>query len=208
MDRPRLPGDAVLLAGGEARRLGRRKETIRLGGRTLLERHLDRWTPCFERVHVSVRAGRTEGVPAGVATIEDPPDLASVIDLLPRLIETIGGPFWLVAIDLPVVPVEVPHTLFAAHRPGVCVFPEHERGVEPLCAVYDPAALPAIEALRADGRRALHRIAETADSVRLSYPDDFPPLVGLALRLGPFFNVNTPEDLAALEAAFAAEDPA
>jgi len=201
-----LPIEAVLLAGGEGRRLGRRKESVRIGGRTILELHLERWRPIFRRVSVSARAPLPAPLPRDVGTIIDPPGTTSLLDVIAGLLERIDGAFWLVAVDLPLVPEEIPRALAAAHRPGTSVFPEHERGLEMLCGLYDPSCRSAIARLIETDDRALHRIAESSPSLRLRYPEEFPPLSGLAERLGPFFNVNTPEDLARLEAALAAAD--
>lgn len=201
----RLAIEAVLLAGGEGRRLGRRKESLVVAGRTLLDRHLDRWRPLFPRVRVAARAPLAAPLPPGVEAIFDPPGASSLIDVIAALVAKIRAPFWLVPVDLPLVPEEIPRALAARHFAGQSVFPEHERGLEMLCGLYDPSSLPAIDILRAADDRALHRIAETAVCARLRYPDDFPPLAGAAARLGPFFNVNTPEDLAELEQALAGE---
>jgi len=201
----RLAIEAVLLAGGLGVRLGRRKESVVVAGSTLLDRHLARWQPLFARVRVSARAPLPAPLPRGVDLLLDPPGATSLLDVIGALAERIEGPFWLVAVDLPLVPEEIPRTLAAAHRGGVSVFPEHERGLEMLCGLYDPSCRGAIERLRRAEDRALHRIAETSPCVRLRYPEQFPPLAGAAGRLGPFFNVNTPEDLALLEEGLAEE---
>ncbi len=201
-----LLSEAVVLAGGEGRRLGRRKESLEIGGRTLLARHLDLWCPLFERVRVSARTPLEIDLPPDVETVLDPPGAASLIDVLAHLIDRIGRPFWLVAVDLPLVPPEVPRTLFAAHTPGKCVFAEHEQGIEVLSGIYDPGCRDTIDRLRVSGERALHKIAETAPSTRLPFPAAFPTLTGAASRLGPFWNVNTPEDLERLTTVLAEEE--
>jgi molybdopterin-guanine dinucleotide biosynthesis protein A len=74
--------------------------------------------------------------------------------------------------------------------------PESGRGLEPLCAAYGPACLPAIEACLARGELhavAFHRAINTG----------ILPLARIAALGDParlFFNLNTPDDLAEADA--------
>lgn len=67
-----------------------------------------------------------------------------------------------------------------------------------LCGLYDPSAHAVVATLIGRGERKLSRIAEEAPSRVLEEsaipPSPVPPL-------SPFFNVNTPEDLARLRQA-------
>ncbi len=197
-----LFGDAVILTGGRGRRLGQRKESALLGDRSLLEIQIDRWSSHFDRIWISCRDATESEIPAQLPVIADPPQVESVIDLLPPLLDKIDRPFWLIAVDMPIVPLEIPTTLIAAYRPGTCVFPEQERGLEMLCGIYDPEARDSIESLRRQGKRALSNIAKHSSSQILRYPQDFPKVTGPALKLGPFFNVNTPADLHKLRSEY------
>ena len=217
---PAIDATAVILAGGRGTRLGRRKEHVPFPGATgatFLSAHLDRWSALFPRVAVSSRTPLDAELPAPIATILDPPEAESVIDgiaaILDALPQLAGGdrPVWIVAVDCPLVPPTLARTALDAHTPGHSVFIEGDRGLEMLCGLYDPSARAAIETLRATGERKLSRIAEVAPARILRFPDDFPPFpddeIGrLASALGPFFNVNTPEDLARLEAVVAAKE--
>ena len=201
----RLFGDAVILTGGLGRRLGQRKESTLLGDRSFLQIQVDRWYSRFDRIWISCRDTSECSIPAQLQVITDPPQVESVIDLLPPLLERIGRPFWLIAVDMPIVPPEIPSTLVAAYRPGHCVFPEQARGLEMLCGIYDPEARETIETLRRQGKRALSNIAKHFPSHVLRYPEHFPKISGSVLKLGPFFNVNTPADLDTLRSEY--EEP-
>jgi molybdopterin-guanine dinucleotide biosynthesis protein A len=67
--------------------------------------------------------------------------------------------------------------------------PRWDRGLEPLCALYGPAALAI---LAETGLRAPHRLAAEDLAIRYLEGDDL-------ARFGPpeevFLNLNTPEDL-------------
>ena len=98
-----------------------------------------------------------------------------------------GRPLLVLACDLPRVPVE----LLAELAASVCdwAVPRWDRGLEPLCALYGPAALAI---LAAKGLRAPHRLAAEDLAVRYLEGDDL-------ARFGPpeevFLNLNTPEDV-------------
>jgi molybdopterin-guanine dinucleotide biosynthesis protein A len=74
--------------------------------------------------------------------------------------------------------------------------PEGESGLEPFCAAYTPACLPAIEAaLAADDLRLTNLLARLPSYDRISVADV--RALGDPARL--FFNVNAPTDLARAE---------
>lgn len=108
-------------------------------------------------------------------------------------VRTAGAPVVVVAWDMPFVPASLIADLARHLSHADAVIPESEgpRGLEPLCAGYGAAVVPAIErALARNDRRAV------------AFHDDMTihriPLSEVA-RHGPpsriFFNVNTPEDL-------------
>ena len=194
-----LPVHAVILAGGRGRRLGVRKETVPLGSETFLEAHLRNWQRHCERVSVSVRDRESAVLPDSVEVIVDPPGAESVIDSIAEILsQAAPRPAWIVAVDLPLVPPALLHTFWQTHTPGTSVFGQTERGIEMLCGLYDPTAHAVIASLIERGERKLSRIAEEAPS-RVLEESALPP--SAVPPLSPFFNVNTPEDLARLRRA-------
>ena len=99
-----------------------------------------------------------------------------------------GRPLLVLACDLPRVPVELLAEL-ACFEGYDWVVPRWDRGLEPLCALYAPAALAV---LAEKGLRAPHRLAAEDLAIRYLEGDDL-------ARFGPpeevFLNLNTPEDL-------------
>ena len=189
----RLPVHAVILAGGEGRRLGVRKETVPVGDETFLDTHLRRWSRTCERVSVSVRDPAVAQIPDGVDLIVDPSEAVSVIDSIAEILaHTAPRPTWIIAVDLPLVTPELLQVFWGARRPGHSVFGRTARGIEMLSGLYDPSARDTITQLLDDGHRKLSRIAEGSASIILdegALPPADPP------TLSPFFNVNTPEEL-------------
>jgi molybdopterin-guanine dinucleotide biosynthesis protein A len=109
-----------------------------------------------------------------------------------------------VAWDMPFVPPSLLETLRAAGGDVDAVLPSSgsRRGVEPLCAWYGPACLPAIEQrLREEDRRVISfldlvRVARLSDEDVRRHGD--PAYM--------FSNVNTPEELRLAEAHAATPD--
>ncbi|MFY9821042.1 MAG: NTP transferase domain-containing protein, partial [Thermoanaerobaculia bacterium] len=101
-----------------------------------------------------------------------------------------GRALLVLACDLPRVPAGLLAEL--ARSTADWAIPRWEGGLEPLCALYGPAALAALAARVQEGRFALHDLASAELAIQY--------LEGEALRrFGEpgeiFFNLNTPGDL-------------
>src|SRR5262249_44086912 len=95
--------------------------------------------------------------------------------------------------DLPAVPVALLEALAAFASGADLVLPSWRGGLEPLCAVWGPAALARLAERVEQGLYALHPMAgEARLGVRLLEEERLESF-GPAAEL--FRNVNTPEDL-------------
>ena len=183
----------AILVGGESRRMGRPKALIEYAGRSFAARVAD-----------AVREATLERVTVGGGAL--PPDL----EALPRLPDAAGlfGPLagilaalrhrphsaWLVAAcDLPLLDTAAVRWLVAHRVPGaLAILPRlAPTRVEPLLAVYEPAARDLLEAWAASGERSLQGLAREAGILT---PEP-PAAIARAWR-----NVNTEADLGALPA--------
>lgn len=148
--------DAVVLAGGESRRLGGvPKDQVVVGGRTMLDRVLDATRQAHRVVVVGPREIARPGV---VTTLEDPPSGGPVAGIAAGL-EALDGPgaphVLVLACDLPLAARVVTHLLAAAAAEpaahGAAVVDADGRP-QHLLAVYRRDALDAAVArLAADG---------------------------------------------------------
>jgi len=133
-------------------------------------------------------ADRGRGLLPGLPSLPDGPGRGPVAGILGAAAAYPGRPLLVLACDLPRVPVELLAEL-SAMRPCDWAVPRWERGLEPLCALYAPAALTL---LAETGLRAPHRLAGEDLAIRYLEGDDLE-------RFGPpeeiFLNLNTPEDL-------------
>jgi molybdopterin-guanine dinucleotide biosynthesis protein A len=177
-DRPVL---GVLLAGGRGERLGLGlpKAHAALAGITLYERALTALTSVCARVWVAAPAGMTLPAvgDAGVTRVNDPPDAAGPLagiaavaacDAFASAASGAGARFVRIvtlAVDLPLVTGGTLHALLAAYDElastvsASALIPATGGHLQPLAAVWSPAAFHALVAAFASGERAVVRAA-------------------------------------------------
>lgn len=191
--------EAVVLCGGQSRRMGTDKALLGLGASTLLERAVATLSALTPRV--SLACGASEryarfGLPLVVDRYSGAGPLAGLEAALASAREE-----WLLALacDLPrVTPALLAQLVQQARSQDldVCMF-ETELGLEPLCAVYRTSCLACVRAALDGGERKVTAFLQhpTARGVL--------PRLGV-LRADAFagclINVNAPADLLALGA--------
>ncbi|MFL6290792.1 MAG: molybdenum cofactor guanylyltransferase [Thermoanaerobaculia bacterium] len=173
---PRTLG--VVLAGGASTRMGRDKALLEVEGETLLSRAARKLREVCDEVLIA-DAGRNR-LPGSVP---DGPGQGPAAGILGAAHARPGERLLVLAVDLPRVPVSLLAEL--AGSDADLAIPRWERGLEPLCALYGPAALAALEERVGRGRLDLRTLAETP-GLRVLYLEK-PGEV--------FLNVNRPEDL-------------
>ena len=197
----------LVLAGGLARRMGGGDKTrIRIDGRTILDRVLERFAPQCRSLILNANGDPTRFADTGLPVVPD-----SVPDFAGPLAGILAGLDWAAAhaptiADLVSVPADCPFPprdlvarLAAARqaqgKPLACARSGDWR--HPVAGLWPVA-------LREDLRRALmeeglHKIEiwTARHGVAIADWPDKP--------VDPFFNVNTPEDVAAAERAAAQE---
>ena len=183
---------AVLLAGGEARRLGADKRGLRIGGATLLESNLSLLQGLFPRVAVSLREGQELGTrPRGEADGPGAGDPEIVVDAwsgsplgaIASALDRFGEPVFVLACDLALADRAAILTVLDGFHGVDLALPIVGDKLEPLHAVYGPACLPPMRRLLERGR---HKILDIAPDIRVA-TIPFP-------TARPFFNINHPED--------------
>lgn len=185
----------LLLAGGRSTRMGRDKAALEYAGRTQLERAHALLAPLVARAFVSVRADQAaDPLRAQYAQIVDLPDGLEGPAAGLRAAQTAHpGAAWLVlACDLPFLDAATLQHLIARRDPARVATAFHSRhdGLpEPLCAIYEPAAAPALASFLATGRNCPRKFLIQSDTLLLDLP-----------RPDALENVNTPDELAAARA--------
>lgn len=194
---------ALILAGGDSRRMGCDKTSLEFAGKTLLQRAVEVMQARFSQVVVSVRQRRPDvDVPQVCDEIPDAGPLAGLCAGLEWAQARQVPWVFAMAADMPFLnPVLIDR--LAEHR-GDCqaVVPVVQGHPQPLAAFYSAAALPAFrEILAAPGKHSLRAVLERLDVCRVNEVD----LQIADPGLRSFFDLDTPEDVALALRAFSQE---
>jgi molybdopterin-guanine dinucleotide biosynthesis protein A len=180
-----------VLAGGESRRFGRDKAGEIVGGQPLVTRAAETLSQVVARVVVvSSRAPATKAWPHLSDLREGLGPLAGLEAALAEAVRLGLDGVLVLACDLPLVEARTLRALADALAPGtLAVAParaeDAEGGgsrVEPLCAAYRVACLPAVRSSLDEGRLAVHGLFAAVGGVRV-------PMAPEA-----FLNLNRPTD--------------
>ena len=181
---------ALILAGGRSTRMGLDKRSLALGGGSLLEH--------------AVALGQAVCGRAVLSGMTVPPD-GLALDCLPdarpgmgpmggvaTALDALGEPVLALACDMPLLAEDALRTLLAVRAAApasslvTCYRHQGTGYLEPLCAVYEPGALPHLVRAMDSGRLGLGRAVPEALRSHVAVP------AGMG---GDFFNLNRPEDL-------------
>jgi molybdopterin-guanine dinucleotide biosynthesis protein A len=196
MSAPALYG--LVLTGGRSRRMQRDKAALEYAGKPQLARAMELLHPLVERAYVSVRSDQS-GEPARAAyeTISDVrPDLGPIGGIHAAL-HTHRDKAWLIlACDLPFLDSATLQHLIARRASGrmaTAYRSSSDRLPEPLCAIFEPGALAAIERALAQGKNCPRSFLSQADVELLDLP-----------HAQALDNINTVEEYSVAHAALRA----
>lgn len=194
-----MPADLAcgILCGGAGTRLGgREKALIEIAGKPLLERLLDRMRPRFSEIVISTNRPQLFGW-TGLLCVPDRLAVRSPLAGLHSILSEISAPrAFVIGCDMPGASLRL--ALRLAREEADAALPVSPAGDEPLHAVYGAACVPAIERAAAAGRWKMTDFLPDVRAVRV--PAD--PAAWTEGPLPPFFNLNTPGDLALLERVY------
>lgn len=181
----------LVLAGGRSSRMGSDKAAIRYGDRTQLELAVDLVRMATQEAFVSVRSDQAaDPLRAKFAQIVDGGDVEGPAAGIRAAQVARPDAAWLVvACDLPYLSAATIKHLVSHRDPAriaTAYRSSHDGLPEPLCAIYEPAAAPALQQFLATGRNCPRKFLINSDTLLLTQPDP-----------ESLENVNTPEDLVA-----------
>ncbi len=192
----RPKASAIVLAGGDSRRMGRDKAWLPFEGRPLIARVIERLAEMFEDIVIGAnRVGEFAFLGREVVPDREAGrgPLMGIASALPRAKHDLA---FVTACDVPSIDLRFARDLIAQADGFDMVLPyTGDRKYEPLFAVYRKSVVePALEILSGGGKPILALLDRVA--VRLVEARD----------AGRFGNINTPADLSALNRRRAADE--
>lgn len=188
----------AILAGGRALRFGGLPKGLeRVGGRRVIDRVAAALAAAADDVLLIANDPNAAAWLPGVAVAPDARPGNGGLGGIHAALTRAGCPVLVVAWDMPFISARLLAALRALGSSADVVVPESnsERGVEPLCAYYDPACLGPIERRLDAGDRRVVGFYEDVHVAKLSNAD--------VRRFGDpallFMNVNSPDELALAE---------
>ena len=185
---------AIILAGGKSSRLGRNKALQVLGGKSLIQRVVERLDVLSAEIVIVTAGG--EGMPvSSAATIKTVPDIYAgrgpLVGLYSGLSASTSQQAIVVGCDMPFLSIGLLQYMAQISSAFDIVVPRIEDKVEPLCAVYSTTCIPAIRELLEHDELKVNRLF---GMVQVRYVgedeiDRFDP------ELLSFFNINSRADL-------------
>lgn len=198
----------LILAGGRSSRMGGRdKALLPLGGRPMLDHVLARFRPQVGPLAISANAAPAAFAGFGLPVLPDlqPGFVGPLAGILTGLDWAAGltgvSHLATTATDTPFLPADLVARLAAAAAPGRAVLARSPAGPQPVCALWPITLRDELARwLAVDAGRSVRRWAMTLDHAWA----DFAPAGGAP---DPFFNANTPDELAEAEALLAGAAP-
>jgi molybdopterin-guanine dinucleotide biosynthesis protein A len=180
-----VPPIGVVLAGGRGRRIGGDKAIVELEGRPLLLYPVEALHELCDEVVVVAKRDTMLPPLAGVADLWIEPDEPRhpLLGVAHALRLAIGRPILVVAVDLPLMDAATLRLIASTDPDGAAaVVPRVHGRLQPLCALYTPAAMAGLADFDADARAT--DVVEALGIREIQPPDP-----------SAFYNVNRPEDL-------------
>jgi molybdenum cofactor guanylyltransferase len=181
---------AIILAGGDSRRMGRDKAGLILGEQTLLQTVSAAMQQLFPRVLVSVRQRRDD---TDIAQVCDAlPDAGPLAGLVAALEKVVTPWAFVIACDMPFINAAVVKLL--AQQRGECqaVVPVVDGQPQPLAAFYARDCLATAQQILAGGGK--HSLRALLERLVVRYVDEA-QLRGADNQLRSFFDLDTPQDV-------------
>jgi molybdopterin-guanine dinucleotide biosynthesis protein A len=186
---------AAIQAGGASRRMGRDKGLVRLAGIPLVERVLAQVDGLIDQIIITANDAESYRYLGLPIARDKRPGAGALEGLRTALANASGERVLVVGCDMPFLNPELMALLLDLADGFQAVLPRWDERLQPLCAVYQRSCLHAIERSLASGQKRMIAFHDQVD-VRIVGEDEVATFDPDGLS---FFNVNTPEDLAAAE---------
>ena len=176
---------AVILCGGQGKRIGRNKAFLKIGNKPFIETLINKLQGLFQKIIISTKrpAPYRYLESAEAAIVNDRSKiLGSLIGIYSALRKSPTKYIFVIAVDMPTIETGLIKRLLANRNGYDVVIPQTRKGLEPLCAVYSKKCLTPIARQIRNGN---YKIIDFFDKVRVKT---------VRLNRDGLFNVNTLKD--------------
>lgn len=180
------PLAVVILAGGDARRMGGGKPLRPLGSQSLLDHAVARAKDWSDRIFVAVRSPEQVG-DIGLALLRDVPGIAGPIAGLAAAASVECSLLLTIPCDMPFLPHDLALRLGAGLGQQNAALAVGGGQIHPVCGLWRSAALARLPGYLESGRRSLIGFAETVGFCPVEWPGE------------AFANINTLDELRTAE---------
>jgi molybdopterin-guanine dinucleotide biosynthesis protein A len=195
-----LSASAIILAGGQSRRMGTPKAALMFGNNTILERLIAELCKSFDDILIIAAPARSEAfpiehllrtAPSSVRLLRDRSEYEGAAVALARGLAAAANDLaFACSCDVPLLRSAVARALYETLNGYDAVIPHLGGKPQPLCAVYRRKAAAEIEMKLVSGE---HRLTRITDALKAHRPGDM-ELRRIDPDLRSFMNINTPED--------------
>jgi len=157
---------AIILVGGESKRMGSDKATIKLHGKPMLEHVLEQISPLFSGVLISVNTLRED---IKLPQIVDHAEGRGPILGIKRALEEVRTDWvFVIACDMPFVSVRLIQELSRHRKSHDAVVTFAFDRAQPLFGFYNKTCLPNIETRIQQGQRSMIRLLDELNTYYMS----------------------------------------
>ena len=162
----------VILTGGASRRMGRDKAMLPLGGKTMLQYLIDKYSASLGSVAVSVNAAGRFPFSGAVEIVDRYPDMGPLNGIVSAFEETDADCIFMTGTDLPFGDPELARRLCELMgEADACIMRRGKKGFEPLFAIYRRSCAESASAHLAQDKKSIREFLE-AVSVRYVEPEE------------------------------------
>lgn len=176
---------AVILCGGQSKRIGKNKAFLKIGTESFIEIIINKLQGLFQNIIISTKqpAPYRHLESAKITIVNDRSKiLGSLIGIYSVLRKSPTKYIFVIAVDMPTVESELIKRLIKYCQGYDVVIPQTRKGLEPLCAAYSKKCIPFIARQIRSGN---YKIIDFFDKVKVKT---------IRLKKDGLFNVNTPKD--------------
>jgi len=157
---------AVILTGGESKRMGVDKASVVLSGKSLLEHVLAQLEPLFSDMLISVREQRPD---IGYPQVVDGSESRGPMVGIKAALEVVKTDWvFVIACDMPLISTGLIQYLAGLRSEFDAVVPFAFDRPQPLFGFYNKTCLPSMEARMKQGQRSMIRLLDDLDTYLLS----------------------------------------